>query len=145
MVVRIIEKGEDNITIADLISDIKKSSKIDESGAIFTFEGIVRGLEKDKKIEKLTLSTPDIEKSQNEILKIVESVKIKYGVFEISVIHYIGEFYTGDSLFLVCLLANHRKESYDALLDVIERVKFDVDFKKEEFSNNKTKIIMSGG
>ena len=41
MVVRVIEAKEDKITIADLIEDLKKSTKIDYSGAIFTFEGIV--------------------------------------------------------------------------------------------------------
>ena len=45
MVVKLIEAKEDKITIADLIDDLKKSKKVDYSGAIFTFEGIVRGKE----------------------------------------------------------------------------------------------------
>ena len=45
MVVRVIEAKEDKVTTADLIAELKKSSKIDYSGAIFTFEGIVRGKE----------------------------------------------------------------------------------------------------
>nr|WP_305557681.1 molybdenum cofactor biosynthesis protein MoaE [Methanobrevibacter sp. V74] len=36
-----------------------------------------------------------------------------------SVIHYIGEFYTGDMLFLVAVLGNHRDETLDALKEVI--------------------------
>ncbi|MDL2270518.1 molybdenum cofactor biosynthesis protein MoaE [Methanobrevibacter sp. OttesenSCG-928-I08] len=145
MVIKIIKQGEDIIKMADLIEDIKKSNRIDESGAIFTFEGIVRGQEENIEVKKLILSTPDIEKSRKEIEDIVEEVKIKFGVFEISVIHYIGEFYTGDSLFLVCVLGNHRGETLKALEEVIERVKFDIDFKKEEISDDGTKIIMAGG
>ncbi|WP_409199432.1 molybdenum cofactor biosynthesis protein MoaE [Methanobrevibacter sp. DSM 116169] len=145
MVIRIIEKDEDYVKIADLIEEAKKNNRIDEAGAIFTFEGIVRGEEDNNKIKKLTLTTPDIDKSLKEIHEIVESVKTKFGVFDVSVIHYVGEFYTGDSLFLVCVLGNHRGETLDALTDVIERVKFDIDFKKEEISDNETKIIMSGG
>lgn len=45
MVVRVIEAKEDKVTMADLIADLKKSNKVDYSGAIFTFEGIVRGKE----------------------------------------------------------------------------------------------------
>ena len=145
MTVRIIEKNEDNIYITDLIKNVKKSRKIDDSGAIFTFEGIVRGNEEGKKVDKLILTTPDKEETTKDIENIVEDVKLKYGVFEISVVHYIGEFYTGDSLFLVVVLGSHRDESYGALKDTIERVKFDVEFKKEEISNEGVKTILAGG
>lgn len=145
MTVRIIEKNEDIITISDLINDIKKSRKIDDSGAIFTFEGIVRGNEPGKKVDKLILTTPDKEKTKNDIENIIEDIKLKYGAYEINVVHYIGEFYTGDSLFLVAILGAHRDESYDALKNTIERVKFEVDFKKEEISNKGSKTILAGG
>ena len=131
MVVRVIESKEDKVTTADLIAELKKSSKVDYSGAIFTFEGIVRGKEENMNLEKLILTTPDRDKTQKEIEKIVENAKIKYNVNEISVVHYIGEFYTGDMLFLVAVLGNHRGETLEALKEVIETVKYDVEFKKE--------------
>ena len=83
-------------------------------------------------LEKLILTTPDKETTQKEIEAIVENAKIKYNVAEISVVHYLGEFYTGDSLFLVAVLGNHRGETLDALKEVIETVKYEVEFKKEE-------------
>ncbi len=145
MIVKVIENKEEKIEIADLIQDLKNSRKVDYSGAIFTFEGIVRGKEEDMNLKKLILTTPDVEKTTEEIEKIVESAKIKYDVFDIDVVHYVGEFYTGDSLFLVAVLGNHRGETLDALKEVIERVKYDIDFKKEEISDNGTKVIMAGG
>lgn len=145
MVVRVIEAKEDKVTIADLIDDLKKSAKVDYSGAIFTFEGIVRGKEENMNLKKLILTTPNKEKTLKDIEDIVENTKIKYNIFEISVIHYIGEFYTGDSLFLVAVLGGHREESLNALKEVIEKVKFDVEFKKEEISDNGTKTILAGG
>ena len=145
MVVQIIKANEDKIIMADLIVDLKKSDNIDYSGAIFTFEGIVRGKEEDMHLEKLILTTPNIEKTQKEIEKIVDNAKIKYNVHEISVVHYIGEFYTGDILFLVAVLGSHRNETLDALKEVIESVKFGVEFKKEEISKERTKTILAGG
>ena len=145
MVVRVIEAKEDKVTMADLIADLKKNNKIDYSGAIFTFEGIVRGKEENMNLKKLILTTPDKQKTQEEIEKIVENAKIKYNVFEISVVHYIGEFYTGDMLFLVAVLGNHRGETLDALKEVIETVKYEVEFKKEEISEEGTKTILAGG
>ena len=145
MVVRVIEAKEDKVTTADLTAELKKSTKIDYSGAIFTFEGIVRGKEENMNLEKLILTTPDKDKTQKEIEKIVENAKIKYNVHEISVIHYIGEFYTGDMLFLVAVLGAHRAETLDALKEVIETVKYEVEFKKEEISEEGTKTILAGG
>ena len=145
MVVRVIEAKEDKVTTADLIDELKKSNKIDYSGAIFTFEGIVRGKEENMNLKKLILRTPDKDKTASEIEKIVENAKIKYNVHEISVVHYIGEFYTGDLLFLVAVLGAHRKETLDALKEVIETVKYDVEFKKEEISEEGTKTILAGG
>ena len=145
MIIKVIKTKEDKITMEDLIRDIKKSNKIDYSGAIFTFEGIVRGKEENMKLEKLILTTPDINKTQKEIEKIAENAKIKYNVHEISIIHYVGEFYTGDMLFLVAVLGSHRAETLDALKEVIEKVKFEVEFKKEEISDNGIKTILAGG
>ena len=87
----------------------------------------------------------DKEKAKKEMEEIAESAKIKYGVYQINLVHFVGEFYTGDPLFLVAVLGPHRTETLDALKEVIERVKFDIDFKKEEISNEGTKIILAGG
>ena len=145
MIVKIIEKDDEYYKIADLVDSLKKSNRVDESGAIFTFEGIVRGKEENSEVNKLILTTPNKEKTENELKKIAESVKSKFGIYEVAIVHYIGEFYTGDTLFLVAVLGPHRNETLDALKDVIERTKFDLEFKKEEISNTGTKIIMAGG
>lgn len=145
MIVKVLEKNEELITIPDLIDIIKNSSQVDKCGAIFTFEGIVRGEEEGLKLEKLILSTPDQTKTQIELENIVNEVKIKYKVAEIGVVHYLGEFYSGESLFLVVVLGNHRQETLNALTELIERTKFDLDFQKEEITSQGTNIIMSGG
>ena len=145
MVVQVIKAKDDKITAADLIADLKKNNKIDYSGVIFTFEGMVRGKEENMHLEKLILSTPDVEKTVDEIEKIVDNTKIKYNVHEISVVNYIGEFYTGDTLFLVAVLGSHRNETLEALKETIENVKFNVEFKKEEISKEGRKTILAGG
>ncbi len=43
MLIKIIEKDDEYYKIGDLVDSLKKSRKVDESGAIFTFEGFVRG------------------------------------------------------------------------------------------------------
>ena len=142
---KILKNDEEQITLCDLITQIKKSPKIDECGAILSFEGIVRGKEEGKKVQKLIMSTPNIEQTENELIKIINDVKNKYKVAEIAAVHFIGEFYTGDSLVLVVVAGAHREETRDALKESIERIKYELNFKKEEFSDDGKNIIMSGG
>ncbi|KZX12521.1 molybdenum cofactor biosynthesis protein MoaE [Methanobrevibacter filiformis] len=145
MFVKVVKKDDEYYTIADIVDILKKNDNIDDSGAIFTFEGFVRGKEDIKKVDKLLLTTPNKEKTEKKIGEILEEIKTKHGVFDIVVVHFVGEFYTGDSLFLVGVLGPHRTETLDALSETIERTKYDVDFKKEEIANTGTTTILCGG
>jgi len=143
--IKVFKRGESTITICDLMNHIKENPKIDECGAIFSFEGIVRGKERDKAIKKLDITTPNIKETENRLKKIVEETKNNYGVVEIALIHYVGEFDAGDSLFLVAVAGAHRDETVGALREVIEKTKYELEFKKEEYTNRGTNVIMSGG
>lgn len=145
MIAKILRKGDENFTINQLMDEVKKNPQINECGAIFSFEGIVRGKEIDKTTVKMDLTTPDIEKTQRELEEIIKDIKNKYGVVEIGVVHYVGEFKPSDPLFLAVVAGPSRVETRSALKDVIERVKYELDFKKEEHTKDGTNIIMSGG
>jgi molybdopterin synthase catalytic subunit len=145
MTVRIIDKSKETINICDLMDSVKTNPRIIECGAIFSFEGIVRGKELDKNITKMDLTTPNLEETENELRDIINNILEKHGVIEIAVVHYIGKFKPGDPLFLTVVAGAHRQETKAALNDVIERVKYELDFKKEEHTDNGTNIIMSGG
>ena len=145
MTVRIIEKTAETVTICDLIDLVKTNPRIIECGAIFSFEGIVRGKETNKITTKMDLTTPDLRETEDELIDIVKDIQDKHGVIEIAVVHYIGKFSPGDSLFLAVVAGAHRHETKAALNDVIERVKYELDFKKEEHTDDGTNIIMSGG
>jgi molybdopterin synthase catalytic subunit len=43
------------------------------------------------------------------------------------------------------VLGAHRNESLKALTEIIEKVKYDVEFKKEEISKQGKRIILAGG
>lgn len=145
MTIKIIEKGSDKIGICDLIEWVKKSPKIVECGAIFSFEGIVRGKEMNKNTLKMDLITPNHDETEDELKDIVRKIKEEHGVVEIAVVHYVGKFTPGDPLFLAVVAGAHRHETKAALNDLIERVKYELDFKKEEHTEGGTNIIMSGG
>ena len=145
MTIKLIKQGEEEITINQVIDELKKIPHITECGAIFAFEGLVRGEEKDLSTQTLNMTTPDYDKSQMELEKLVEDVKDKHQVKEVAVIHYLGKFQPGDPLFLVAVAGAHRQETRAALNEVIERVKYELEFQKEEETNQGNRIIMSGG
>jgi molybdopterin synthase catalytic subunit len=141
MLIKIVEKDDEDYKIGDLVGELKKNSKIDESGAIFTFEGFVRG----KEIKHIILNSPDKKKTEKKLIDMVKDIKEKYNIYEIAAVHYIGKFYTGDTLFLIAVLGSHREETLEAMKDAIEKIKYELEFKKEEVSNDGTKIILAGG
>lgn len=141
----ILKKDEETIKINDLIGHLMENSRIDECGAIFSFEGIVRGLEPGKNVKKLDMTTSNIKKTEDEFRGIIKEIENKYSVIEIAAVHYVGEFSQGDDLFLVAVAGPHRDETLEALKEVIERTKYELDFKKEEYTEEGTNIIMSGG
>ncbi|MDR2873570.1 MAG: molybdenum cofactor biosynthesis protein MoaE [Methanobrevibacter sp.] len=145
MLVKIVEKDEEYYKINDLVDTLKKNEKIDESGAMFTFEGFVRGKEDDQEIKDLTLTLPDKEKTEKELIEAIKDIEEKYCVYEIATVHYIGKFFTGDTLFLVGVLGSHRDKTLKALSAAIEKIKYGFDFKKEEVSNTGTRVILAGG
>jgi len=145
LTIKLIKQGEEEITINQLIDELKKIPQIAECGAIFAFEGLVRGEEKDLSTHTLNMTTLDYDKSQMELEKLVEDVKDKHQVKEVAVIHYLGKFQPGDPLFLVAVAGAHRQETRAALNEVIERVKYELEFQKEEETNQGNRIIMSGG
>jgi molybdopterin synthase catalytic subunit len=145
MIARIITRGEETITMNQLLEQLKQSSHLDECGALFSFEGIVRGKDSLKTTSKITMTTPDRDKTEKELQRILEEVKDKHGVMDMGVVHYLGQFQPGDSLFLAAVSGAHRHETLDALHEIIERVKYELNFKKEEESSTGKDIIMSGG
>ncbi|HTX60795.1 MAG TPA: molybdenum cofactor biosynthesis protein MoaE [Methanobacterium sp.] len=145
MIARIVYKDEVDCSICKLQDTVKENSNIKRCGAIYSFEGIVRGLEPSKVTRKMVLSTPDKDKCEKELEEIITDIIDKTGVIDVAVVHYLGEFEIGDSLFLAVVAGPHRQETQKALNEVVERVKYELDFKKEEFTEDGTNIIMSGG
>jgi molybdopterin synthase catalytic subunit len=145
IIAKIINDGAETITLSDLTDQIKQDPSINECGAIFTFEGIVRGKDTAKTTEKIVLTTNDPEKTEKELEVILKEVQDKHEVKNIAVVHYIGQFEPGNPLFLAAVAGPHRHETRSALEEIIERVKYELDFKKEEIGSAGNKIIMSGG
>jgi len=126
-----------------LIEHIKKSPYIEETGAIFTFEGIMRKI--GEEVEKLRISHKNPQEAQEKLEKMVKEIKRKHKVKDIALVHFLGEFHATETLFMVVVAGAHRQETLKALKEIIERTKKEIGFRKEEYTRKDSRVILSGG
>jgi len=126
MKVRISEKLDSLESLVDLL---KKSS--DEIGAIAVFIGVVRGTRGGEKVLRLVYEAH--ESLASEAMKnIVLDAKTKHGIIDAVVEHRTGTVPVGEDVMHVLVAAKHRKEGFQALAEIVERVKHGVPIWKKE-------------
>ncbi|MDI3484543.1 MAG: molybdopterin synthase catalytic subunit [Methanobacteriaceae archaeon] len=130
--------------LPQLIEHIKKSPYIEETGAIFTFEGIMRKIGEEE-VEKLRISHENPQEAREKLEKMVKEIKKKHKVKDIALVHFLGEFHATETLFMVVVAGAHRQETLKALKEIIERTKKEIGFRKEEYTKKGSRVILSGG
>ena len=134
----IYEKGA--FTFEDVYASIKQHPLIKKSGSILTFMGIVRETSKNGKLIK-DLEIEAYDELGNQIInEICESMKEKYELIDIKIIHFKGRFDISDDLVYVIVASAHRPEGFNALMEAVERYKSKLTvWMKEEFMDGTSK------
>jgi molybdopterin synthase catalytic subunit len=124
------------VSLQDLIAFAKKNPKIDESGAIVTFTGVVRGYTHEReKVEKLELEAYE-EVAERSLKNISDELKSKPGIVDVLIHHLIGTFSVGDEMVYVVVTGRSRKEVFSTLITAVERYKHEVPIWKKEYLKN---------
>ena len=122
---------EDFYTLNSLILKVKSNPKINETGAIGTFTGIVRGISDGKEVKAL-----DFEKynsvAEEKIEDIRESLKKRDGIVDVQIHHNSGYIEAGEDIIFIVVAGSHRAQVFLALSDAIELIKKDVPIWKKE-------------
>ncbi|MCD6164184.1 MAG: molybdenum cofactor biosynthesis protein MoaE [Candidatus Odinarchaeota archaeon] len=123
-------KGE--ISLQEIIDEIKRSPRINEVGAIACFIGIVRGKGKDgSRVKKLEFEA--YEEEANKVLsKICEETIEKNGVIDAHIHHNVGTLNVGEDIVYVVVAGEHREETFQALREAVERFKKEAPIWKKE-------------
>ncbi len=130
--VGIHRKGE--VSLVDLIRDVRAGSDVYKAGAIACFVGIVRGVAKDGgEVRKLELEAHK-KAAERSLSKIAFDILNRPGVIDIRIHHNIGELRVGDDIVYIVAAGKHREEVFQALRDAIERVKKETPIWKKEYS-----------
>ncbi|MBS7251620.1 MAG: molybdenum cofactor biosynthesis protein MoaE [Candidatus Freyarchaeota archaeon] len=114
-------KGE--ISLIDILGEIRKNPNFHKAGAIACFIGIVRGESQEGvPVEKLELEAYE-EKANETLTGICEDIKRREGIIDVHIHHNVGEFGVGEEVVYVVVAGKHRRELFSALIDAVERYK----------------------
>ncbi len=139
MNIAIIKDKEININ--EIIDKIENEN-IGKIGCIVSFIGAVRGIGRNGgRILKLVYEAYNDE-ALKRMKKIAEETIGRYGVIDVQIYHKTGEAVVGEETFYVFVAAKHRKEAFQALMEIVERVKHEVPiWKKEVTEHGETWIL----
>jgi molybdopterin synthase catalytic subunit len=120
-------------TLGSLIKKIRKSSKIEGSGAIGTFTGIVRAQTGGTRTEFLEFEEyPGL--SRKKMDEICADLREKKGIIDVLMHHRTGIIPAYEDIVYIVVAAGHRDELFPVLREAIERVKAEVPIWKKEHS-----------
>jgi molybdopterin synthase catalytic subunit len=119
---------EDKIDEKELLRFVKS----EEDGAVLTFSGVTRNINKGKEVIKLEYQVygPMAEKKMSEILN---EARLKWDISRCFVVHRVGTVLVGETSMVLCLASKHRSEAFLAAQYFVERLKKIVPIWKKEF------------
>ncbi|MBS7616576.1 molybdenum cofactor biosynthesis protein MoaE [Candidatus Bathyarchaeota archaeon] len=129
-------------SIVDLIGTVKNEGAFAKTGALALFIGVVRGENVNgEKVQKLEIEAYE-EKADEVLSSICSDIKRKYGLVDVQIHHFLGEFNVGEDLVYVVVAGSHRENVFPALREAVERYKREAPIFKKEYVtaiNGKTK------
>jgi len=132
-------RGE--VTLEELVEEIKKNPEIKHAGAIACFMGIVRmdGSELDD-VQCLEYESYE-EVALQKLNEIREDILSRPGVIDVSLHHVVDRLRVSEESLYVAVAGRHRKEAFPAIIEAVERVKREVPIWKKEVSREKSAWI----
>ena len=119
-----------NFNLEEEIDKIK--NKHSDIGAQTSFVGYVRDLNNNKDVKYLNLEVYE-EMAFKELSKIENNALKKWGLIDTLIIHRYGKLNVNEKIVLVSCFSQHRKDSFDACEFIMDYLKKDAPFWKNEF------------
>ena len=133
-----IQKEDFNVE-EEIISIKKIHSNI---GAVTSFIGYVRDNNNNTNVESINLEVYE-KMAYKQLEKIIEEANIRWGLIDNLIIHRYGKLQVNDKIVLVASFSSHRKDSFDACNFIMDYLKKDAPFWKNEFYDKKNKWLIN--
>jgi len=108
-------------------------SQFNNTGGVVTFIGTARESSKGKEIKELFFESYE-EMALKKLEALREDAIEKFDIFDLSVIHRLGQIQIADDIVLIIAIAEHRKAAFEACEWAIDELKRTVPIWKKEIT-----------
>ena len=124
--------------VEDEISAIKKIHS--NVGAVTSFIGYVRDKNNNTNVESINLEVYE-KMAYKQFQKIIEEANVNWNLIDTLIIHRYGKLQVNDKIVLVSSFSSHRKDSFGACNFIMDYLKKDAPFWKNEFYDKKNEWL----
>ena len=121
--------------------EINKIKKLHSNvGAVSSFIGYVRDENNNKAVRSINLEVYQ-EMAHKQFKKIINEANLKWKLEDSLIIHRYGKLEVNSKIVLVACFAKHRKDSFESCNFIMDYLKKDAPFWKNEFYANKNEWL----
>ena len=111
-------------------------------GAITSFAGYVRNNNNKKKVKSINLDVYK-EMAYNQFKKIISEAKLKWQLIDCLIIHRYGKLDVNSKIVLVSSFSEHRKDSFESCNFIMDYLKKDAPFWKNEYYKDNNEWLIN--
>lgn len=118
---------------------VRDAVQSDTSGALVMFHGIIRNHDGGQSVNSLDYSRHP--QAQEFLAKIIAEEEERTGL-KLAAVHRVGPLQIGDAALVAAAAAAHRKEAFQAIENLVERIKAEVPiWKKQHFTSGSSEWV----
>ena len=133
-----IKIQKENFNVEEEINSIKKIHS--NVGAVTSFLGYVRDNNNNTNVESINLEVYE-KMAYRQFKKIIEEANVKWSLIDALIIHRYGKLQVTDKIVLVASFSSHRKDSFESCNFIMDYLKKDAPFWKNEFYDKKNEWL----
>ena len=121
--------------------EINKIKKLySNTGAVTSFVGYVRDYNNNNKVQSINLEVYE-RMAHKQFKKIISEAKSRWNLLDCLIIHRYGKLNVNSKIVLVTCFSEHRKDSFESCNFIMELLKKDAPFWKNEFYNKENQWL----
>ncbi len=134
----------DRISLEEALRDVRGNPSLPKAGAIGCFIGIVRGIADDGLRVKGLWFEAERAMAERALREIADWAMGRPGIVDVRIYHRIGGLGPGEDIMYVIVAASRRRELFETMEAIIDRIKREVPIWKKELTESGGRWISSG-
>ena len=135
-----IKIQKEDFNVEEEINNIKKIHS--NVGAVTSFIGYVRDNNNNTTVESINLEVYK-KMAHRQLEKTIGEARIRWSLIDTLIIHRYGNLQVNEKIVLVASFSSHRKDSFEACNFIMDYLKKDAPFWKNEFYKNKSEWLIN--